>query len=73
MHDAKCKEEKFGCFWIGLCVLLIVLGVKWLVLGEISIPYQGIQLTGISARFVALLWIMFCMQPIWSAAKKRRH
>jgi hypothetical protein len=72
MQDTKYEEEKFGCFWIGLCVVLILSAVPWLIRGELSIPYQGIYLSGTAARFVALLWIGINAYMIWIAVKKRR-
>lgn len=71
MQDTKHEEEKFGCFWIGLCSLLILSAVPWLISGEIIIRYQGIHLTGAAARFVALLWIGINAYMIWIAVRKR--
>lgn len=71
MQDVKFADQKPGCYTIGLCVLLIAVGIKWMIFGEISIPYQGIHVTGVAARFVALLLIVFCMQPIWTSIRRR--
>jgi hypothetical protein len=72
MQDTKHEEEPFGCFWIGLCVLATILGITWLILGEINIPYKGVYVTGAAARVVALLWIGINAYMIWSSVKKRR-
>lgn len=68
------REENFGCFWLGLCSLLILLGLFWLISGEIAIPNKGIFLVGASARVAASLWIGVNAYLIWTAIReKRRH
>ena len=48
-----------GCLVLCTSILIIPLGVYWLITGEVSIPHQGVYITGVAARIFAIILIIF--------------
>ncbi|MBP9572989.1 MAG: hypothetical protein WBK37_04660, partial [Kiritimatiellia bacterium] len=46
-----------GCLALCGTTFLVIIGLYWLITGEIIIPYQAIFVTGVPARIAAVLWI----------------
>ena len=55
-----------GCSVMCASVFMIPLGLYWLITGEVSIPYQGVYITGSAARIFAVLLIIFIIRLIKS-------
>jgi hypothetical protein len=58
------KQSRFnppGCLVLCVTAFLVLVGLYWLITGEIIIPYKAVYVTGLSARIVAVLWILFSL------------
>ena len=51
------KYRQSGCLVYCVAIFLAIIGLSWLISGEIIIPYKGIYIIGLPARLIALLWI----------------
>lgn len=60
-----------GCLTLCVTAFLVLVGLYWLITGEIIIPYKAVFVTGVSARIVAVLWIIVAIGLSYSRPTKR--
>jgi len=57
-HLGQPKRMAPGCLTLCVTAFLVIIGLYWLISGEINIAYKAVSITGMPARIVAVLWII---------------
>ena len=58
------KNTKGGCLENAIHLLFILIGMIWLVTGDISFPNRDIHIEGGEARVIAGIWLLYW--SLWS-------
>lgn len=67
------EQKTSGCLTLCVTVFLVIIGAYWLITGEIIIPYKAVFVTGVPARIVAVLWIIFAMGLSFSDRSRSKN